>query len=78
MFEFLDQDLKKFMDSQPDGIDHMLIKVYDPPVHTSTTPFHPPPPPQMDQSLPILHCVRLGSIENAGSMRGVWIGVERG
>jgi serine/threonine protein kinase len=28
VFEFLDQDLKKFMDSQPDGIDHMLIKSY--------------------------------------------------
>lgn len=28
VFEFLDQDLKKFMDSQPNGIDHMLIKSY--------------------------------------------------
>lgn len=28
VFEFLDQDLKKFMDSQPDGIDRMLIKSY--------------------------------------------------
>eukprot|EP00040_Diaphanoeca_grandis_P039230 m.258475 g.258475 ORF g.258475 m.258475 type:complete len:300 (+) comp36622_c0_seq1:83-982(+) len=28
VFEFLDQDLKKFMDSQPNGIDKMLIKSY--------------------------------------------------
>ena len=33
VFEFLDQDLKKFMDSQPDGIDHMLIKVCSPRTH---------------------------------------------
>ena len=27
VFEFLTQDLKKHMDSRPEGLDHMLIKV---------------------------------------------------